>query len=128
MCDKIKGKELEKIREKYIKYQLEYSKQRELCDLLDSESNKSAQKRYEKESKRLTIISSKYRDIKSEYSQMIFEYFSRLNPLLINRKTKETITWKDVFSDSFDKLSDDQVRSLIPLVEEDGGKYRIMEH
>lgn len=99
--------------------QIEYSKQQEKYDScsLTGRSNKSKEN--------LEIVKKEYEEIKLEYSKMIFSYFSKKKPSILVRKTKEVIPWDDAFSSDFDDLSEDQVRSIIPIIEEDGGRYRL---
>lgn len=109
----------EKVSDKYKELKLEYSKQREVCDSMPEG------RALEKENKKLEKIKGKYSEVEREYAKTIFESFSKTKPKLLVRKTKEIIAWDKAFPGGFDNLSDDQIKSIIPLIEEDGGRYRI---
>ncbi len=117
--DTTKTANKEKVRDKYKELQLEYSKQREVCDSMPEG------RALEKENKKLEKIKGKYSEVEREYAKTIFEFFSETKPKLLARKTKEIIAWDKAFPVGFDSLSDDQIKSIIPLIEEDGGRYRI---
>ena len=59
------------------------------------------------------------------YAKEIFELLSPIKPRLIVRKDKSVVEWDSVFPESFDELSPKLRKSLISIVEEDGGRYRI---
>ncbi len=65
------------------------------------------------------------RKIENDYSHSIFVTLSQEKPKLIVRKTKKMIPWNNVFSEKYDELSEEQRYSLISLIEEDGGEYKI---
>ena len=119
MKDFLKDPRIQSIREQYRLKQVEYSKQQEKHDscALAGLNNKTNEK--------LEIVKKEYEDIKLEYARMIFSYFSEQKPSILVRKTKEIISWDEAFPSDFNLLSEDQVRSIIPLVEEDGGRYRL---
>ncbi len=119
MDEKRIKKQIEIVSDKYKELQLEYSKQREVCDSVPEG------RALEKENKKLEKIKGKYSEVAREYAKTIFEFFSETKPNLLVRKTKEIIAWDKAFPIGFDSLSDDQIKSIIPLIEEDGGRYRI---
>lgn len=119
MDDKRLKKILDKTEEKYKKIQMECSRQQEVTDSQHSELNKK------KELKKLDKIKEKYSEISKDYAKAIFDYLSTMMPELVVRKTKETVSWESVFPESFSEITDDQVKSLIAIIEEDGGRYRL---
>ncbi len=112
--------DIEAMREQYAEMQLKCSDEQEKYD-----SMKEGDREREKQLKRLETLKEKYSEVKKEYSLSIFKYFSTIKPDLIVRKTGELVTWNSIFPESIVSPSDDQVRSIIALIEEDGGKYRL---
>ncbi len=112
--------DIEAMREQYAEMQLKCSDEQEKYD-----SMKEGNREREKQLKRLETLKEKYSEVKKEYSLSIFKYFSTIKPDLIVRKTGELVTWNSIFPESIVSPSDDQVRSIIALIEEDGGKYRL---
>ena len=47
-------------------------------------------------------------------------------PVLIRRKTGEEVAWMDAFGDKFEKIDPKLYGSLVALIEESGGKYRLL--
>lgn len=59
------------------------------------------------------------------YSKVIFDTFSLLKPVLLDRRTNKNINWDRVFGDNFDKLSTNDKKGLVLLAEEYGALYRL---
>lgn len=62
---------------------------------------------------------------RDRYAQHVFNYYSATKPILIRDVSKEEVSWRDAFGESFDDLSDGLRDSLVALIEEDGGQYRL---
>ncbi len=120
MDEKKALKNLEEARERFQKMQIEFSGLHESYDSL-----KEGSKEKDKQAKQMDKAKKVYSDIKEQYAKSIYEYYSLIKPDLLVRKTKETIQWMDAFSMSFKELSEDQLKSVIALVEEDGGRFRV---
>ena len=116
-------KQLDKCKDKYKKLQQAWVNQQEIYNSMidDDASNKAA----ERQMKRVNKQKEKLSEVESEYAKTIFDYLSESKPSLIVRKTKEIIAWDKAYPSSFDALSEDQITSIVALVEEDGGRYRI---
>ncbi|MBE5743143.1 MAG: hypothetical protein E7358_00305 [Clostridiales bacterium] len=61
------------------------------------------------------------------YAKVIFEELSIIKPKLISRLDKTTVTWENVFPLNFQEVPDTLMKSIVALIEEDGGKYRIKQ-
>lgn len=60
----------------------------------------------------------------NEYAKAVFQYYSRREPELIRNATGDSFSWKEVFDEEFDQLSQNLRYSLVGLVEKEG-KYRL---
>ena len=58
------------------------------------------------------------------YSKIVFDYFSDKKPVLVIRKSGKKISWDEAFGYDYYSLSNEDVISLIGLIEEEG-KYEI---
>ena len=117
-------RELSRIRKEYTKRKLEYSDQQEIYDSM-SYNDKNSRK-LERERKQLERTKEGYKACKEEYARSIFNLLSKEGPDLMVRTSKAIIPWKSAYDKEYDMLTEDQKRTLIPLVEEDGGRYRIV--
>lgn len=75
--------------------------------------------------KKLVLSELKQQGIRNTYAKKVFDYYSRTNPLLIRCQSGESVCWIDAFGDSFETTSVGQRNSLVALIEEDGGQYRL---
>ena len=64
--------------------------------------------------------------IQAEYAKRVFNLLKVLKPMLLVRAKKEKITWEKAFPNSFSQLPATLYSSLVALVEEDGGRYRVL--
>ena len=62
---------------------------------------------------------------KEKYASKVFEYLSKSQPELIRRRDNQLIKWEDAFGNDFSKLPPELWASLVALIEEKGGQYRI---
>ena len=62
--------------------------------------------------------------IEGRYSETIFQYYKKRQPMLIRIHTGEEVSWKDAFGESFEAVSMSLRHSLVGLIE-GGGKYRL---
>lgn len=62
---------------------------------------------------------------KESYARKVFEILSKSQPLLLRRRDREVIKWLDAFGTDFKSLSPELQASLVALVEEKGGQYRL---
>lgn len=62
--------------------------------------------------------------IEGPYSLAVFNEYSKTQPMLINNRTGEKVTWKDAFGDSYDELTKSIKHTLVGLVEGGTGRYR----
>ena len=108
-------------KEKYKKAQIDCSAQQEIVDSQQSELLERLERA------KLNKMKDVYYIIERDYSKAIFEYLSAYKPTLIVRKTQEVVEWESVFPFSFNEITVDQIKSLIALIEEDGGRYRIKD-
>lgn len=85
------------------------------------------------ETKKQRVISEKKQEIlkslldkfiENEYSQVIFEYYSKSNPVLVDRYTGAQCTFKEAFGNDFFEVRKILRHSLVGLVEEQG-KYML---
>ena len=65
--------------------------------------------------------------VRELYSKRIFNFCCDKQPELLLCQTGETVQWNDAFGQEFDDTTLAQRNSLVALVEEDGGKYRLKE-
>lgn len=61
------------------------------------------------------------------YASKVYSYLSEYKPDLINRQSKATEHWEDAFGEDYSSIDPNLKISLVALVEEVGGKYRIGE-
>ncbi len=78
-----------------------------------------------REYSKLFKIRMEMREIEKEYSKSVFSLLSKEDPALINRKSNKQVSWSASFGERYELLSDDKKYSLIALIEEDGGEYRL---
>ena len=64
---------------------------------------------------------------KEQYGRAIFDLLSQLKPKLLVRKNNEVISWGEAFPSAYSLFTSQQIKALISLIDEDGGKYRIIE-
>lgn len=65
--------------------------------------------------------------VREEYAGKIFAYLSECKPMLINRQDKTEIPWDKAFGTDFSHLEPGLKTALVALVEQAGGRYRIIE-
>ncbi len=73
----------------------------------------------------LKAVNEKEDAIRDVYARKIFEYLSQEKPILIRRRDKTEVPWLDAFGTDFEMLSVELKASIVALVEQDGGQYRI---
>ena len=59
------------------------------------------------------------------YAKKIFDYLKNIKPVLIRKRSNQKVSWDEAFGTDFSKLSNEVKGSLVALVEEDGGQYRL---
>ena len=59
------------------------------------------------------------------FSKAIFDFLKDSAPVLIRRRNNQKVNWSDAFGSDFSELSVELRGSLIALIEEDGGQYRL---
>ena len=64
---------------------------------------------------------------KENYARKIFEMLSERKPSLLRRRDKEVTEWLSAFGADFESLSPELQASLVALVEEKGGQYRLFK-
>ena len=62
---------------------------------------------------------------KEKYASKVFAFLSDRKPELVRRRDNQVIKWEDAFGNDFSKLPPELWASLVALVEEKGGQYRI---
>lgn len=116
---------------KYQEAQMACSKQQELCDGLRQEigfGKSGLEKRLARETSTLKQQKERIDIMRTQYASDVLDKLNEICPTLLIRVSKEKIKWTDAFgATDKDKLSADDIRALIALIEEDGGRYRIME-
>ncbi len=65
-------------------------------------------------------------DVKERYARNVFIFFSKDHPLLLRRKDKTTISWEEAFGLEYESLEKGLRNSLVALIEESGGRYRLL--
>ena len=65
--------------------------------------------------------------IREEYAEKVFAYLSDCKPKLIRRQDKAEISWDKAFGSEFSLLEQGLKTALVALVEQAGGRYRIIE-
>ena len=65
--------------------------------------------------------------IREKYAEKVFAYLSEYKPRLINRQDKTEISWDKAFGSDFSRLESGLKTALVALVEQAGGRYRIIE-
>ena len=73
-------------------------------------------------------IAKEYLDIQEQYANVIFSNLSSYKPKLVERKNNKVLEWDDVFNSSNILVDEEMNKSLVALIEEDGGKYRILNY
>ena len=76
---------------------------------------------------KLDRVLSKEDKFKESYSKKVFEVLSETKPVLLRRRDKQEIAWTEAFGTDFEMLSPELQASLIALVEEKGGQYRLFQ-
>ena len=61
------------------------------------------------------------------YAQKVFQILSREKPVLLRRRDKTLVPWEDAFGNDYSQLSPERKGSLVALIEEDGGQYRLQQ-
>ena len=65
-------------------------------------------------------------DVFSEvYAKKIFDYLKDFAPVLIRKRNDQKVNWEEAFGSDYLTLSKGLKASLIALVEDDGGQYRL---
>ena len=64
-------------------------------------------------------------EIKDKYAKNVFDFFAIQSPKLLRRKDNAVIEWKDAFGNEFENLDKGMRSSLVALIEESGGRYRL---
>ena len=64
---------------------------------------------------------------RDKYASKVYAYLSEYKPDLINRQSKATERWADAFGNDYSSINPNLKTSLVALVEEVGGRYRISE-
>ena len=59
------------------------------------------------------------------YANAIFDFLKDKNLILIRNQNNQKIAWNDAFGTDFSILSIELKGSLIALIDEDGGQYRL---
>lgn len=108
-------REFEKIRIESVRLQNKYD---------DAKLSKKEQKSTKLKDK-LDEIKSIELEFVEVYAKKVFDQLSVVQPLLIRRRDKVEVEWIDAFGADFNLLSVEVKYSLIALVEESGGQYRI---
>ena len=70
---------------------------------------------------------SKEKTIREEYGKVLLRILTEFDPVLINVRDHSEKQWDEVFDSEYDMLSEEKRVSLIALVEEDGGLYRMKD-
>ena len=65
--------------------------------------------------------------VREEYAKKVFAYLSDCKPELLNRQDKTEISWNEAFGTDFSHLEPGLKTALVALVEQAGGRYRIIE-
>ena len=73
----------------------------------------------------LNRATEKETEFKRQYASKVFELLSKTKPELIRRRDSAVINWEDAFGNDFSKLPPELWGSLVALVEEKGGQYRL---
>ena len=72
------------------------------------------------------LLIHEMKNISKEYASVIFEVLKNEKPKLLVRMTKEIVLWDQVFPGEFKDVEKNLYSSLIALVEEVAGRYRIL--
>ena len=59
------------------------------------------------------------------YSKTVYSIFTMIKPSIYNLRTKQFISWQDLFEKDFNELSNGEKKGLVSLVEDNGGIYRL---
>ncbi len=115
------SKKLSEIVSDIIETQMAYD-----CASVNLEYNKKGSLQdVNKLQEQLSILNKREEQIREKYAKHVFDYFTLRKPDVIRKKTGDILTWKEAFSDSFSKLDRGLKNSLVALIEEDGGQYRL---
>lgn len=66
-------------------------------------------------------------EFKKNYARKIFETLSENEPSLLRRRDKKVVEWSKAFGTDFESLSPELQASLVALIEEKGGQYRLLQ-
>lgn len=72
-------------------------------------------------------IAKEFSIIQEMYANIIYKNLCISKPKLIRRKDNEVLDWEAVFESDNMVLDEEKQKSLVALVEEDGGKYRVLK-
>ncbi len=108
------SKQMNKYRLASIQAQLDYENAE---DNIDPELDK-----YETILKKAEQEEDSYSDL---YAKKIFDFLKNIKPVLIRKRSNQKVPWDEAFGTDFSKLSNEVKGSLVALVEEDGGEYRL---
>ena len=82
-------------------------------------------KRYQKTNQELISLTHDIDEfIEERYALAVFEHYEKSQPDLIDNTTEKTVSWGDVFSNDYEKISKNLRHALVGLVE-GYGQYRI---
>ena len=137
-------RELEDIRLQVIEAQEKFENAQDsarcsTCEIGTADSKKDFYERYQnckfglkcgktcKLFKEFAELRKKEDAFRDKYASKVYAYLSEYKPDLINRQSKETERWVDAFGDDYSGIDPNLKTSLVALVEEVGGRYRISE-
>ena len=84
-------------------------------------------KKVQKLFKEFAVLKKKEETLREEYASKVFEYLSDSKPNLLNREEKKIVPWEEVFQGDFKSFEPALLTALVALVENVGGRYRIVE-
>jgi hypothetical protein len=113
---KKESKEFERLRLKSESAQIKYD---------DSIGSDLSQEKIDKLHTNLDDALAKEDEFVVQYARKIFDNFKVIKPTLIHRRDKLEVSWDNAFGTDFDKISPELKGSIVALVEENGGQYRI---
>lgn len=71
-------------------------------------------------------VYNELKKVSKEYAKEIFETLKKEKPNLLVRTTKEIIKWNQAFPEDFNDVNTNLYSTLIALIEEVAGRYRIV--
>ncbi len=77
--------------------------------------------------KELAILKKEEDVLREKYASKVFRFLSDSKPELINRQDKTVLPWDKAYGKDFEALEPGLKTALVALVEEVGGRYRIVE-